>query len=416
MAATRQDGLAFRYIYSVQQKEPDYPIKPLRYSFLDPYYTLQDCYLPAEVQLTDTIREEFAVYFPKNPHVDYFTLQTSLHWRGWLQCIKPSYRGPLEKTVLDSFTLPNREERNTQLFPLWEWGNKLAMKIANWQYRRFTQQNPALMNDPTMRSLEELKDWAFNDLALVECQPEVLKNIEPRRSYVKQLVQLIPHYGLDRYYMHKLQDDLEEAKTIISRCIANKDLPALLSDAITSLRELEKLVVGCLNLLHINEEVDPNYSPFNLGEQKHTLNSPVERIFRDARSLVNSAVNAVGFFLEVKSGADGAQVLSPKKSLLNRVNFNSAMSEEDKNHYFSVLTSLDFLTQVRKNLEALKPSQTDFGTYISAYGLFQEVTPLAENQVQLIGKIKLHLTHLLRSAHEQKGELLKKLVLANSIF
>ncbi len=408
MTIARQDNLAYRLLYSVEQSMVNYPIKSPRYFRYGMHYAFQDCYTPEEIELTATLAREFAIAFPNDKQVDYFTLNTALHWRGWIECVKPSFHGPLEKTLLDAFTLPNREERNTQLFPLWELGNKLAIKIANLQSERFNGQDPQLMNDPTMRTLEELKDWAFYRLSLVECQPSVKDIIEARRSYVKLLGRLIPSFGLDEYHFHKLQDDLEEAQTVLTHCIANKNLPGLLSDAITSIRELEKLIVGCLNLLHVNEKVDSNYSPFNLGEQPEVIHSPVERLFRHARQMVGSTLQAAGIFFEVKNKSNVSQVLVAKEYLLETVKFNSAMTEQDKTNYFSLLASLDFLTKVRKNLESLKPSQTDFGTYLSAYELFKEVDPLTQNHGELIDKIKVHLHDLIRSAEIQKGDLLKR--------
>lgn len=391
-----------------QTNLPHYPIRPNRYNTLGWNQNYQDCYTQEDIALIERIKSEFDT-FPEKTKPAYFDTVNEKHWHDWWVCTKPSYNAMLQQLESESFTLPMRESKDSKAFPLWSYADTMARQIANWQADRAKNQKLRLMNDPVMLVFEELKNWFFNSLSEKECKREVLEDIAKRQSYIKSLVHLVPAFGPDKLHFHEIQQSLENASRMVASCVANKELPQLLSDVINTGKSLETMINTILHFLNINEEVAPNPSSCLDENQDNCSSSPVGKIYQSARKICNSdsenqvlkRYQKLNYFYDLITISNEQNVLqvkmSLKKDLASTVNFASFITENEKQKHIEAIAMLESLSNVRKILADFQNIQSKIGTYIFAINYLEKANALAENYINLVNKSKLLIKDLIKS-------------------
>ncbi|EKD71314.1 MAG: hypothetical protein ACD_46C00218G0002 [uncultured bacterium] len=395
-----------------------YPARPNRYFPFGWNYNHQDCYTKEDEILLQRIQDEYNQLVEKNED-NYFNKVEEKHWYDWWRCVTPAYSNMMRKYDTESFTLPNREAKDTKAFPLWDLADNMARQIANWQAERVKNQKIDLMNDPVMLIFEELRDWFFNILSSKQCKQEDLAYIAKRQSYVKNLIHLIPNFGNDRLYLQEIHHALDGASKIMLNCIANKELPQLLSDTIISTKGLENTIGTYLHFLLVNDEVADNFSPEYLeGSKRHCSSSPLCKIYHSAELASNANqvdaaltrfqdLNKLYKLEKIDENNGIIKVLaSLQHQTASSVNFASFIEEKDKENYIESLAVLNALTNVRMVLENFRNVQTSIGTYVFAINYLDEANKLATNYINLVSRAKQLVANLIHTA--DKG--LKKIL------
>jgi len=396
-----------------------YPIKERRYWRTWWNANAQYCYDDDDIALLKRIDSEYQTISDSSKKGDYFSTSDDKRWREWWTCTKPSYNSLLSHFYTESFTLPTRESKDSKAYPLWNYADNMARQIANWQSERVKKQNPDLMNDPVMLIFEELRDWFYNNLAENECKKEVLDQIAKRQSYIKSLIHLIPNFGPDRLRLHEIQHSLEDASRTVRSCIANKELPQLLSDIIISGKSLESTLGTYLHFLLIDEEVADNFSSDYLeGKQRNCQLSPVCKIYRSIQetSVANvadstlkkyQAVNRFYDLIKVAEDTDSTHLqLKLKEHLVKTVKFASFATSQDRKNYLEAIAALEALINVRKTLEKFNNVQSRIGTYVFAVNYLDKANSLATHYINLISKTKLLIKGLIKSADDGLNSIL----------
>lgn len=382
-----------------------YPKKPNRYFSYGWNQAYQDCYTDEEVKLLQKIQTKHLVVADQSNAQNPFELKTEKRLYDWWTCQKPLLAFIQE---FDSFTLPNREAKDLTAFPLWNFGDNIARQIANWQGIRVKQQQLKLMNDPGMLSLEELKNWFFNSLIEKGCKKEDLEYITKRQSYVKQLLYLLPNFGLDRLYFYEIQSRLNEASNILLNCIANKQLPDLLADIIIKEKSLETTIGTFLHFLLINDEVADNFSDeFTENNPSNCHLSPVCKAYQNAHSAQKvtdqslSQYQSINQFYELhRSEGENTKInMNLKENILTNINFANFFTAQEKHKYLEAIAAFESLVNIRKTLEDFKNIQANIGTYLFASNYLDSTNTLASNYIALIDKTNKLMDSLLESAN-----------------
>lgn len=404
--------------YSNQHiKDKGYPIRSNRYFTYGWNYNAQSCYTDDEIQLLSNIKDKYSALIDKDKEW-HFEIETEKRIYDWWVCQKPKYNLSI-KQLVSSFTLPNREARDSTFYPLWHYSENMAKKIANWQSQRVKGQPQALSNDPVMLVFEELKNWFFNDLSERGNKKEDIDYIAKRQNYIKSLIHFIPNYGLDRFHLHEIQNSLETAQKSVSNFLDNKQLPMLLSDIIIKELNLENIIGTYLHFLLINEEVSDNYS-YNL-DNLNSLDcsrSPICKVYHSAllskKSITDDVMtklesfNLFYEFNKIKENDGIVQVhFQLKDNLLNSITFSSFVTFTDKNNYLEALAMLDAMSNIRKTLNEFKNVQLSIGTYDFAVNYADKISSLANNYINLINRSQIILEKLLKSANKGLATLLK---------
>lgn len=398
--------------------EITYPTKDPRYSRIWWNRTKQYCYTEDEIALIAQIDAAYLSIIGDDKGRANFKLTEETQWREWWTCTKPT--APTSTNLrTDSFTLPNREAKDSKAYPLWNFADNMARKIANWQSERVKGQQRDLMNDPVMLIFDELREWFFTDLAEKECKISVLDDIAKRQSYIKSLIHLTPNFGPDRSRLHEVQGILDKAAQILRANVANKELPQLLSDLIISGKSLETTLGTYLHFLLVDEEVADNFSPDSLEAlQENCKSSPICRIYRESMkeststeiSLPLSQHQSLNRFYEIQPIRKTSETIQAKlqirESLLNTVRFAMFAKRADKITYLEALAAIEALMNIRKTLEKFNHIQTSLGTYAFAVNYLEQANSLATHYIQIIERSKQLITKLIKTADEGHSQLL----------
>ena len=268
---------------------PSYPTREDRYSQFGWNANSQDCYTPQETTLLQKISKEYRK-LSQDQEQPYFSTDRESAWYDLWHCDRPTLDSKAITFTGKSFTLPNRETKDAKSFPLWEFADRMAKQIANWQAERVKKSQPDVMNDPTMLVLEELREWFFYTLTERDGNAGDLPYITQRQSYINNLIHMLPDFGADRLHLHEIQHSLDDARNIVLTSIANKELPQLLSGMIIDAKSLENTIGTYLHYLGINEPVDDNFSMGCLDDSNTICQtSPVRKIYEAAKNTFLSA-------------------------------------------------------------------------------------------------------------------------------
>lgn len=377
--------------------------------------TRQDCYTKDDIALMQRVQSAYEKLADDNAK-KYFDTTEESHWYGWWQCIKPAYHTMLRKHDAEPFTLPNREAKDSKVFPLWDYSDRAAKRIANWQAERAENQNSDLVNDPVMLVFEELRDWFFNVLAVKECKKEDLAYLTRRQSYIKNLIHIIPDFGKDRLHLQELQQSLEEGYRIALAHVANKELPQLLSDIIIDAKSLENTLGTYLHFLLPNEKVADNFSPACLETGNQACgHSPVGKVYQAARASAASdeaisttssssveRYQSLNSLYALTSGTENDGIIQIQPQLrteaANAIEFASFVTPQDKKTYVEALAILEALSKVRNALESFRKVQSSIGTYFFAYNYLDKTDKLAANYITLVTRANLVISQLIQVA------------------
>jgi len=393
-----------------------YPQRSNRYNSYGWNANSQYCYNDDDIHLLQKIQIEHLSLSDPAATEKFFTLkEDKKFYENWV-CTRPLLNTLLNRLDRDSYTLPNREAKDSQLHPLWNYADRLARQIANWQSERTKNQNIDLMNDPVMLVFEELKDWFFNILSKKLCHKDEWELIARRQSYIKSLIHMIPNFGPDRLYLHEIQQSLEDAAKIIFSCTANKELPKFLSELIITGKSLENTIGTYLHFLMIDEEVADNFSPAHLdGGDRNCESSPVCKIYRAIAMQHSSSeltpYDVLNHFYDVASSDEnptGRLNIQIKSSLTDSIRFASFATHRDKKNYGEATAILDALIRVRKVLDEFQDILPRIGTYMYAVNYLEKVDLLATNYINLINKVKLLMQNLIQSADEGLNSVLQQ--------
>lgn len=386
--------------------EPVYPSRDRRYWRSWWNANSQYCYTDEDIALLNRIKSE---YQQLSDDAKPFALTTITDWRGWWNCASPQAL-TIGGTESASFTLPSREAKDSKAHPLWHYADNMARQIANWQSDRAKNQHPDLMNDPVMLVFTELREWFFSQLSSRECKIDVLDEIARRQSYIKSLIHLIPHFGPDRLRLNEIQHSLTDAARTLRACVANKELPQLLSEIIISGKSLETSLGTYLHFLLVDEEVSDNFSSDYLeGRQRNCQLSPVCKIYRAVQqpsttiadtSLVKyQDINPFYQLVKVSEDSDVARVqMKIREPLSAAVKFASFVNASDKKNYLEALAALEALMTVRKTMERFHHIQSRLGTYMFALNYLDKATALTTHYIRLIDKSRNLIKSLIKSA------------------
>jgi uncharacterized coiled-coil protein SlyX len=331
---------------TLSSEQNSYPTRPNRYNFLGWNSRYQYCYTHEDIVLLQQIEHEFVSMFSEKEAGNYFSLVEYKELYEFWKCVIPIVTQKWQHHGSDIYTLPTRESKDLKSYPLWDFSENTAKQIANWQSRRIKNQNIDLLNDPVMILFEELKNWFFYSLSEKECKLEQLELISQRQSYLKNTLHLIPNFGPDRLNLHQIQQKLDEASQLISYCIAKKELPEFLTDAITAGKSLETTIGTYLHFLLIDEEVSDNFSHDYLSKAFiQTESSPLIKIYKTAAS--SSALTtshrlkpkqAVLFYETIQSTDSNklSFTLKLKEHLHQSVRFAPFVTDKDKRNYVLV--------------------------------------------------------------------------------
>jgi hypothetical protein len=399
-----------------------YPIKSNRYSIFWWNRNYQYCYEENEAILLQRIQAEYKALPETSKREDYFGLVDEKQWHDMWHCKKPTTTPARMGIEARSFTLPSREAKDAKRYPLWNYADSMARQVANWQGERIKSQDLDLMNDPAMLVFEELKYWLFDELSQKECKIEDRDYIARRQSYIKNLIHLLPGFGPDRVYLHEIQKNLEQASKIVFSCVANKELPHLLSDLISSEKSLESAMGTYLHFLLIDEDVAENFSPDFIQEGRRNCGlSPVCKIYKKAdelmqldqkqESVVEGFQETNKFYQLEKISENNIETrvqVKLKSSVLDGIKFASFVKEQDKNKYLEALATLESLVNVRSVLEKFQNILPQIGTYMFAVNYLENVDLLATNYINLVNKAKFLLNGLIVAADEGLDEVLSQ--------
>lgn len=404
--------------------EISYPKREPRYNRLGWNSKHQDCYSEEDQSLLSKIGDLYHRIIGDDRSKQYFSLSESTQWREWWTCSKPTTSTSEATTSSDSYTLPNREAKDSHIHPLANFAEHMARKIANWQSDRVQGQQPELMNDPVMLVLSELRDWFFTDLAEKECTLNVLPDLAKRQSYIKSLIHLIPHFGPDRKHLHEIQQSLDQAANILRTCVANKALPQLLSDLIISGKNMEATLGTYLHFLLIDEPVADNFSPDNLeSKDPKCIRSPICKIYQrselpkeQAGEITALSSTKSSRFYSIQKVSDTTidtpatmqAKMTLRADLLDPIKFASFVTSNDKMSYLEALAAIDALIEVRKTLEKFNQIQTSLGTYAFAINYLEQADKLANYYIRIIERTKARINNLLKIAEDGHGVLLNR--------
>lgn len=414
----RSLGSLLKKKYYTDDSILNYQSKPYRYFKFGWNQRYQYCYTDQELSILEKIRNKYHL-IDNEKLPSHFGLKTENKFYDWWICHSPIDKALKQNLDSHTFTLPNREAYDAAVFPLWNFADSMARQIANWQAIRSKNQLAALMNDPTMLVLEELKNWFFDTLATLGTNKEDLEIISKRQTYIKSLIHTLPNFGADHFVLHQIQDSLEQALKIINHHNSNKKLPQLLTDILTKGKSFERTVGTYLHFMLTNEEVSDNYADSYLqGEGLYCNNSPVCKLQNAAKidksaDLPISAAQLANlnkfYHYEITSEQDNLIHLKAilKKHLLAKIKFVSHADEKDKINYLESLALLESLTNIRKTLESLKQIQSSMGTHIFALNYLAAVDQLAKNYIELISKTQNIINDLLKKTNDGFAHLLK---------
>lgn len=407
-----------------QTTELAYPKRELRYSRVGWNTNNQDCYTESDISLLRQIQDIYLKIIGDKRGESYFSLTEIKEWRDWWTCDKPSSTNTESTTIHDSFTLPNREAKNSHTHPLANFAEHMARKIANWQSDRVQNQQTELMNDPVMLIFAELRDWFFLELAEKECNLDVLDDLAKRQSYIKSLIHLIPHFGPDRKYLHDIQKSLDIATYTVKACVANKALPQLLSDLIISGKSMEATLGSYLHFLLIDEPVADNFSPDSLEvKDANCMKSPICTIYHrselpsgTAKTTDSLTTTKSSRFYNIEKvseridehGSSLQAKLSLRTELVDTIKFASFVTSQDKSKYLEALAAVDLLIDVRQLLEKFNHIQTSLGTYAFAVSYLEQADRLANYYIKIIQKTNSHINQLLTIAEDGHGAILSR--------
>ncbi len=398
---------------------PAYPEKSNRYSAYWWNRNFQYCYTDEELLLLQKIREEYKLLLSDTTkHEDYFALMDEKQWNDWWQCKKPAMNPVRHGSELHSFTLPSREAKDIKIYPLWSYADNMARQIANWQGERVKKQNHNVVNDPVMLVLEELKYWFFNELSEKDCKIENIAFITARQSYINKLTYMIPDFGPDKLYLRQIQQNLEEASKMIINCVANKELPHLLSDLISQGKSLEQAVATYLYFLLIDEEVSENFSREYI-QKEDCKYSPVCKIYKAAQSSVDyKNEKAIAPYRELNRFYESIKIyendsethmqIKLKEEALRNIKFASFVNEENKIKYLETIATLESLANIRHVLEKFQDILPRIGTYMFAINYLEQVDALSSNYISLIHKGKNLINELIIIANKGLNQVLSQ--------
>lgn len=401
-----------------EQSDQHYPVRPNRFYFSQ----RQDCYTDTDVALMERVRGAYN-RLTENSEKPYFDTNEEKHWYGWWECTQPAYDSMLRKHDDEPFTLPNRESKDSKAFPLWDYADHTARRIANWQAERAQGQKAELMNDPVMLIFEELRDWFFHVLSMKECKKEDLAYLTKRQSYIKNLIHIIPDFGKDRLRLQEIQQSLEDAYKISLAHIANRELPQLLSGIIIDAKSLESTLGTYLHFLLPNEEVADNFSPSCLDANSQACDkSPVSKVYYAARNaaltekkndaMINTPIarfhdlNSLYHLTAKSDGNDMLLLPELRTESADAIQFASFVTPEDKRDYVEALAVLEALTKVRGAMENFRNVQTSIGTYFFAYNYLDKTARLASNYINLVSKANTLLSKLIQAADAGMNKIL----------
>lgn len=400
-----------------------YPSKELRYYRTWWNRNSQRCYTDAELFLLKKITTLYLEIIGDEKNVIYFKTDRKSFWYDTWHCDTPSETigsEPIDHLhASDTYTLPNRPNKDSKLYPLWGYADSLAKTIANWQSDRVRNQALEVMNDPIMLILDELRHWFYHELSLKECTVETLNEISKRQSYLKSITHTIPDFGLDRYRLHSLSIYLHEAAELIKHCIANKELPQLLSDLTTSGKNLETTLSSYLHFLLINEKVADNFSPEMMNTQYEKCDhSPICKIYQanDQMDLTIISKKLLDYsklpkflkFTNEKVNQDSLDVTAHfQLSPLNQISFASFVKDEQKQDYLRAAASLEALASIRKTFEKFNSLQTKIGSYLFASHYLELSNQLAEHYIHLIDSTNHLINKLIKHAESGHSMLLQ---------
>lgn len=404
--------------------ELKYPTRPLRYSRIGWNTNNQDCYTESDISLLGQIKEIYRKIIGDKRGESYFSLAQIKEWRDWWTCDKPASEHTESTTIRDSYTLPNREAKNSHTHPLANFAEHMARKIANWQSDRVQNQQTELMNDPVMLVLTELRDWFFTELAEKECNLDVLNELASRQSYLKSLIHLVPHFGPDRKYLHDIQKSLDVAANTVKACVANKALPQLLSDLIISGKSMEATLGSYLHFLLIDEPVADNFSPDSLEvKDSKCAKSPICTIYHRSElpSATTKTVDALtttkpNRFYSIEKVSERIDEYGPsiqakltlRTELVDTIKFASFVTAQDKAKYLEALAAVDLLIDVRQLLEKFNHIQNSLGTYTFAINYLEQADKLANYYIKIIQRTNAHINQLLKIAEDGHGSILSR--------
>lgn len=370
-----------------------YPLRANRYNEYGWNRNAQHCYTEQEITLLNHIQETYHTLLDKDDTI-FFRLKTDKYWREWAECTQPFYQQLIKNLDL-GFTLPALEKQDSNHFPLAEFADNMARLIANWQAERSKNQAVETMNDPVMLIFEELKNWFFLDLTQQECRIETLQIISKRLGYIKTLIHLIPDFGLDKPRLLEIQRSLDHAMALIKNCVANKELPQLLSDVSRTGANFEDNIFKTLHFLPINEKVADNFSKECLDGKVSTTDSPICKIYKAAQKTDGGIMqyeypSLHQFYSVVKldSAASPSQFkLQLRTDVADAINFANFFNEKDRLNYIEIIATLDALMNVRKLLDKFHSLQSKLGTYVFAINYIDQANELASLYTQLLTKI-----------------------------
>ena len=214
-------------------------------------------------------------------------------------------------------------------------------------------------------------------------------------------------------HLHAIQQSLDDATKTVRSCIANKELPQLLSDLIISGKSLESTLGTYLHFLLIDEEVADNFSlNYIEDKQKDGVLSPVCKIYHaietsqtsHAVDIPQQQFQAVSRFYDIVKISDdpgSTQLqLRLKERLTNMVKFASFTNSNDRKNYLEAIAALEALINVRKTLEKHNNVQVRIGTYIFAMNYLEKANSLATHYINLIAKSKRLINELIHTADD----------------
>ncbi|MBI2784863.1 MAG: hypothetical protein HYX60_00550 [Legionella longbeachae] len=377
----------------------NYPNRPHRFWRIGWNSNYQYCYTDEDLTLLKQIVSQYNKQFGESRNTFFTTHEDNRIYNLW-HCIKPTAIHHDNEQPFNGYTLENKEAKDFKHHPLWTYADSMARRIANWQSSRTKNQNFALMNDPVMLVLNEFKHWFYHDLVDATCKPEILDDIAKRQHLLKNMVHLIPHFGLDRIHLHDIQKSLEEASNIVRTCVVNKELPQLLSDLVVSGKSLETTLGTYLHFLLINEEVPDNFNPEVLeGKLLSCDQSPICKIFKQSalkveqnmqNSLMLTPYEPLNRFYQLEKVSEQQGSIQAKlrlrENLLDVIRFSPLVNKQDQTNYLESLATVEAMVHVRQTLEHFNHLQTSLGSYLFAANYLDQANQLADHYVKLIEK------------------------------
>jgi hypothetical protein len=326
----------------------------------------QGCYNEEEITLLRRIQTEYNK-LPGGARVklDYFALVQETRWNGWWECWRPAIKFDSEL-----FTLPATEAKDSRMYPLWDYASDMSLRIAN----SLADQSP-IPNNPTTLVYKELIAY-FEELAeKKECKKEDRDFLIQRRSHIKKIVHILPDVGHHRLHMHQVQKSLLKAANLITNCMANKELPQLLSDLVGHAKNLEISMGKYLHYLLMGQKVAANYSPAYMNDPDNCKLFPACILHKENESQV-------------------------------QLQFPEFVSEANQQKYIEAHATLVTLIKARNILEQIQTDLPSMGTYMFAVNYLQHIAPFEANYIDLVNRARRLIGDLYDAAENGYSEIL----------